>query len=76
MVDVLKDYNPHKTLYNYFVRWSRMEVFDRIFTSLAASEKFPESLRIKATYIKACRTAANLLKKGLFPVISTERKAA
>jgi putative transposase len=24
-------YGPHKTLYNRFVRWSRMGIFDRIF---------------------------------------------
>ena len=29
-------YGPHKTLYNRFVRWSRMGVFDRIFAALAA----------------------------------------
>ena len=29
-------YGPYKTLYNRFVRWSRMGVFDRIFAALAA----------------------------------------
>ena len=29
-------YGPHKTLYNRFVRWSRMGVFDRIFAELAS----------------------------------------
>ena len=29
-------YGPHKTLYNRFVRWSRMGVFDRIFAALSA----------------------------------------
>ena len=29
-------YGPHETLYNRFVRWSRMGVFDRIFAALAA----------------------------------------
>jgi transposase len=29
-------YGPHKTLYNRFVRWSRLGVFDRIFAALAA----------------------------------------
>ena len=29
-------YRPHKTLYNRFVRLSRMGIFDRIFANLAA----------------------------------------
>lgn len=29
-------YGPHKTLYNRFIRWSRLGVFDRIFAGLAA----------------------------------------
>jgi len=29
-------YGPHKTLYNRFIRWSRMGVFDRIFAALVA----------------------------------------
>ena len=31
--DAPKDYGPYKTLYNRFIRWSQMGVFDRIFTS-------------------------------------------
>ncbi len=33
--DAPKAYGPHKTLYNRFIRWSRLGVFDRIFASLA-----------------------------------------
>ena len=29
--DAPAEYGPHKTLYNRFVRWSRLGVFDRIF---------------------------------------------
>ncbi len=32
--DAPKAYGPHKTLYNRFMRWSRMGVFDRIFMAL------------------------------------------
>jgi transposase len=32
--DAPRDYGPHKTLYNRFIRWSRHGVFDRIFTAL------------------------------------------
>ncbi|MDP6259705.1 MAG: IS5 family transposase [Rhodospirillales bacterium] len=65
--DAPSDYGPHKTLYNRFVRWSRMGVFDRIFADLAAGKGVPEQLQIDATHLKAHRTAASLLKKGMFP---------
>ena len=35
--DAPRDYGPHKTLYNRFIRWSRMGVFDRISQTLPAS---------------------------------------
>ncbi len=69
-------YGPHKTLYNRFVRWSRMGVFDRIFAALAAESGPPERLMIDSTHLKAHRTAASLLKKGLFPAASVEPRAA
>ena len=53
-----------------------MGVFDRIFADLAAGESVPEQLQIDATHLKAHRTAASLLKKGMFPVVSVGRKAA
>jgi putative transposase len=34
--DAPEVYGPHKTLYNRFVRWSRMGVFDRILSGLAS----------------------------------------
>jgi transposase len=33
--DAPREYGPHKTLYNRFVRWSRRGVFERIFAGLA-----------------------------------------
>jgi len=69
-------YGPHKTLYNRFVRWSRLGVFDRIFEALAAQGGKPDRLMIDATHLKAHRTAASLLKKGLFPAVSDAQKAA
>lgn len=68
--DAPKDYGPHKTLYNRFIRWSRMGVFDRIFAGLAAERPRPERIMINATHLKAHRTAASRLKKGLFPAVS------
>ena len=72
--DAPKDYGPHKTLYNRFIRWSRLGVFDRIFAALAGDGPKPERIMIDATHLKAHRTAASLLKKGMFPVASGEPK--
>ncbi len=69
-------YGPHKTLYNRFVRWSRLGVFDLIFSELACNDAIPETLQIDATHIKAHRTACSLAKKGMFPVILGEQKVA
>ena len=74
--DAPAEYGPPKTLYNRFVRWSRMGVFDRIFEGLAADAGVPEQLQIDATHLKAHRTAASLLKKGMFPAVSAGQKAA
>ena len=68
--DAPKDYGPHKTIYNRFIRWSRMGVFNKIFAGLAAKAGKPDQLMIDATHLKAHRTAASLLKKGLFPDVS------
>ena len=65
--DAPRDYGPHKTIYNRFVRWSRLGVFNRIFSALARKAGKPDRLMIDATHLKAHRTAASLLKKGLFP---------
>ncbi|MDR6284018.1 hypothetical protein HNR47_000001, partial [Methylopila jiangsuensis] len=51
-------------------------VFDRIFAGLAGEGPRPERIMIDSTHLKAHRTAASLLKKGLFPVVSGARKAA
>ena len=65
--DAPAEYGPHKTVYNRFIRWSRMGVFNKIFAGLAAKASNPYQLIIDATHLKAHRTAASLLKKGLFP---------
>ena len=64
--DAPKEYGPHKTLYNRFVRWSGLGVFNEIFASLAAEKVAPDTLMIDTTHLKAHRTAASLLKKGAF----------
>ena len=72
--DAPKEYGPHKTLYNRFIRWSRMGVFDRIFANLAGQTGAPDRLIIDSTHLKAHRTAASLLKKGLFPAALGARR--
>lgn len=74
--DAPADYGPPKTLYNRFIRWSRIGVFDRIFAALAAGSDATDSVMIDATHLKAHRTAASLLKKGLFPAASDAQRAA
>ena len=57
-------YGPHKTLYNRFVRWSRMGVFARIFKNLAQPGPEGDTIMIDSTHLKAHRTSASLSKGG------------
>ena len=63
--DAPAQYRPPKTIDNRFIRWSRMGVFNKIFAALTAKGVKPDQLMIDATHLKAHRTAASLLKKGL-----------
>jgi transposase len=65
--DAPPGYGRHKTIYNRFIRWSRLGVFNKIFAELAREGAKPERIMIDATHLKGHRTAASLLKKGLFP---------
>ena len=65
--DAPREYGPHKTIYNRFIRWSRLGVFNKIFGALAAKGGKPDQLMIDATHLKAHRTPASLLKKGDVP---------
>jgi putative transposase len=73
--DVPREYGPHKTIYNRFIRWSRLGVFNRILAELTAKRSKSDTLMIDATHLKAHRTAASLLKKGIFPDVSDAPKA-
>jgi putative transposase len=79
--DAPADYGPPKTIYNRFIRWSRLGVFNRIFSELAGQAGEPDRIMIDATHLKAHRSpacadcvnlpaAASLLKGGLFPDVS------
>ena len=51
-------------------------MFDRIFSELAAESAATDTVMIDATHLKAHRTAASLLKKGLFPAAVGAPRAA
>ena len=53
-----------------------MDVFNNIFTKLAKTAGKDGRLMIDATHLKAHRTAASLLKKGLFATVSDAQRAA
>ena len=68
--------DPRKTIYNRFIRSSSMGVFNEIFAALAAKGGKPDQLMIDDSRLKAHRTAARLLKKGLCLDLSDAPKAA
>ena len=39
--DAPPEYGPHKTIYNRFIRWSRLGVFNKIFAALAHGAAIP-----------------------------------
>jgi transposase len=49
-------YGPPKTLYNRWVRWSRLGVFARILTELAAEGQEVEVVMIDATHLRGVQT--------------------
>jgi transposase len=53
-------YGPPKTLYNRWLRWSRMSVFARMLLELAKAGQDSDTLMIDATHLKAHRTASSL----------------
>src|SRR5665213_540830 len=74
--DASRDFGTHNTTDERYVRWSRLGVFNKIFAELARKAGKPRRLMIDATHLKAHRTAASLLKKGLFPDVSGAQRAA
>jgi putative transposase len=74
--DAPKDYGPHKTIYNRFIRWSRLGVFNKIFAALAAKGGSPERLMNDATHLKAHRTAAVCSKRGCPPTYRAHQRRA
>jgi Transposase and inactivated derivatives len=73
--DAPREYGPHKTLYNRFVRWTRLGVFDKIFDSLVEKNGHTERRIVDVAHLKAHCTAAGLLEEGFFPSFSDTQKA-
>ena len=66
--DAPNDYDPYKTLYNRFVRWSANGVFENLFKELAKpTGSSADTLMIDATHLKAHRTASSLKKEAMSP---------
>src|SRR5271168_1478221 len=72
--DAPREYGPHKTIYNRFVRWSRLGVFNKIFAELARKGGKAERIMIDATHLKAHRTAASLLKRACSPTYRAHQR--
>ena len=63
--DALKEYGPHKTLYNRWKRWRDKGIFASMIVGLAANGGEEKTVMVDATYLKAHRTASSLgVKKG------------
>ena len=70
-------YDPSKTLYNRWKRWSDKGVSARMLTELAPESDRTDTLMIDATHLKAHRTPSSLrLEKGGAGGSSAGRRAA
>ncbi len=49
--DAPREYGPHKTIYNRFIRWSRLGVFNKIFAALVVKGGKPDRLMIDVTHL-------------------------
>ncbi len=74
--DAPKEYGPHKTIYNRFIRWSRLGVFDQIFAELAGKAGKAGSADDRCDASEGASHGREPAKKGLFPDVSGARKAA
>jgi len=73
--DVPPSYGLQEIIYNRFIRWSKLGVFGQIFVKLAKGGRETEEMMIDATHLKAHRTVASLLNKGIFLGTSDALKA-
>ena len=69
--DAPREYGPHKTLYNRFVRWSRLGVFNNIFAELAKAAGKDGRMRPTSKPIEPPQACS---KKGSFPLHRTYKR--
>jgi len=62
--DAPRDYGPHKTIYNRFVRWSRLGVFNKIFAELARKGGKPERPWVRAILVEAQVSSMKTRRSG------------
>lgn len=74
--DVPADYGSSRTVYNRFIRWSRLGVFNHIFSELGAKGSKSGRRLIDANDLKSHRTAASLMDEGLFPDVAKSSRTA
>jgi transposase len=55
--DVPEAYEPAKTIYNRYHRWSQRRIWQRMFEKMAATGLVPMELSIDSTHVKAHRSA-------------------
>jgi transposase len=58
------EYGPYTTIYNRFNRWSRRQVWQRIYRTLVDEGRIGGTLALDSTYVKAHRSAAGAQKKS------------
>jgi transposase len=62
--DAPSAYDPHKTLYSRWKRWSEKGIFARMMVGLAAAHGEETTVMIDATLLKAHRTATSMAVKN------------
>ena len=65
--DAPAEYGPHKTIYNRFIRWTKLGVFNNIFATLVGSRERAGRPVIGVRHLQMHRTTSILLAKGMFP---------
>jgi transposase len=56
--DCPREYGPHTTIYNRFVRWAERGVWENLFRKLARSGRSADTQMIDSTHVKAHRSAS------------------
>ncbi len=72
--DAPDEYGPHKTLYNRFVRWSRLGVFNKIFIELANKTPFDGSLMIAPSISRLTARRQACSKRGFSTSYRTNKR--